>query len=91
MDEIQRKIDQVVSVDTKSEVEYKVTPYKTIQKYEPNLPKGTTIVTGGENGSTKSITPYYLDEKTGYVQAGAELEVKNPVDKVIVIGTKESN
>jgi hypothetical protein len=57
VDEIQRKIDQVVSVDTKSEVEYKVTPYKTIQKYEPNLPKGTTIVTGGENGSTKSITP----------------------------------
>ena len=39
VDEIQRKIDQVVSVDTKSEVEYKVTPYKTIQKYEPNLPK----------------------------------------------------
>lgn len=51
--------------------------------------KGTMIVTGGENGSTKSITPYYLDEKTGYVQADAELEVKNPVDKVIVIGTKE--
>ncbi|MFV4923463.1 G5 domain-containing protein [Lactobacillus delbrueckii subsp. allosunkii] len=60
-------MDQVVSVGTKSEVEYKVTPYKTIQKYDPNLPKGTTIVTGGENGSTKSITPYYLDEKTGYV------------------------
>ncbi|MCH4220083.1 MAG: hypothetical protein LKF65_07535 [Lactobacillus delbrueckii] len=55
------------------------------------MPKGTTIGTGGENGSTKSITRYYLDEKTGYVQAGAELEVKNPVDKVIVIGTKESN
>lgn len=58
---------------------------------EEEFEKGTTIVTGGENGSTKSITPYYLDEKTGYVQAGAELEVKNPVDKVIVIGTKESN
>ena len=39
-----------------SEVEYKVMPYKTIQKYDPNLAKGTTIVTGGENGSTKSIT-----------------------------------
>lgn len=89
---LQTKVDQVIAVGTKPEVEYKVTPYKTIRKNDPTLPKGTTkVLTKGVNGSMTGITPYYLDENTGQVRAGAELKVTNPVDEVILVGTKESN
>ncbi|GHV98520.1 hypothetical protein lacNasYZ03_00340 [Lactobacillus nasalidis] len=89
---IEEKIDQVVAIGTKPITQYTVKPYNTIRKNDPTLPKGTTRVEKkGVDGWTTSTQTFSVNSETGEVKSGYTVEVQNPVDEVILVGTKGVN
>ena len=77
----------------RTRTETKEVDFKTVRKEDPTLAKGETKTeTQGVKGQ-ETITYEYLEGKDGLV-AGSEKEVKRettvqPVDEVILVGTKE--
>ena len=77
----------------RTRTETKEVDFKTVRKEDPTLAKGETKTeTQGVKGQ-ETITYEYLEGKDGMV-AGSEKEVKRettvqPVDEVILVGTKE--
>ena len=81
-------VDEVVAVGTKTSVKTESLPYKTVNKDDNTLAKGTTkVVTKGVNGSKTTTTTYSLNTQTGEVTPTSSVKTVDPVDEVIAVGT----
>lgn len=77
-------------VTTKTETKTEVVPFKTVEQNDPTLDKGKTAVKQeGKNGvTTITYTVTYTDGKeTSRTETGRTVTTE-PVDKVVLVGTK---
>ena len=81
-------VNEVIAVGTKTLVKTENLPYKTVNKDDSTLAKGTTkVVTKGVNGSRTTTTTYSLNTQTGEVTPTSSVKTVDPVDEVIAVGT----
>ena len=84
-------VNEVIAVGTKTLVKTENLPYKTVNKDDSTLAKGTTkVVTKGVNGSRTTTTTYSLNTQTGKVTPTSSVKTVDPIDEVIAVGTKKA-
>lgn len=79
---------RVGNVDTQTET----LEFKTRRQEDPNMFVGEEkVLVEGKNGEKVTTTTYEVDEKTGELKnpVSEEKKITEPVDKVVLIGTKE--
>lgn len=83
------KTDPIVT--TKTETKTSVTAYKTVRHNDSTLEEGkTTVKQKGQNGEiTITYTVTYTDGKETSRIETSRTTTKQPVDKIILVGTKE--
>ncbi|MHD0396618.1 G5 domain-containing protein [Staphylococcus simulans] len=81
-------VNEVIGVDNVDVVQQDIL-YQTIERYNPNLPVGTTnrVAQEGQNGVTTTTTTYEVDEATGTLyNPVTETTETAPVDRIIEYG-----
>ncbi|QLK85654.1 G5 domain-containing protein [Staphylococcus sp. 17KM0847] len=90
--EIKEAIEQIIEVGTK-EIDIRSIPYKTIIKYNPDLPAGTEQeIQSGINGQKEITKVYQVNEQTGVLENPKTTEkvLTEKQDRIIEIGTGET-
>ncbi|MGV3133293.1 G5 domain-containing protein [Staphylococcus simulans] len=81
-------VDEVIGVNNVEQTTT-VVPYDTIERYNPNLPVGTTnhVAQDGQNGSTTTTTTYEVDPETGaLINPTTQTTTKDPVQRIVEYG-----
>lgn len=87
---VSRQVNFVRVKVMRTKVTTKNIPYETIEKNSSSLAKGTKKTTQEGSYGKKEVTELetYIDGKLSYTTVVSEKTVKQPVDKIVLIGTK---